>query len=43
MLKDKETENTNDLKLFEKFLKKGLLSAKNVIMKSLANRIDKEI
>ena len=42
-LKDKETQNANDFKLFEKFLKKGLVSAKNVIMKSPGNRTDKEI
>ena len=42
-MKDKETQNANDLKLLEKILKKGLITVKNVIMKSPGNRTDKEI
>lgn len=40
---DKETQDANDLKLFEKFLKTGLVSVKTLIMKSPANRTDREV
>ena len=39
---DKETQDANDLKLFEKYINTGLVSVKTLIMKSPVKRTDKE-
>jgi len=41
-LVDKETQDANDLKLFEKYQRTGLVSVKTLIMKSPTKRTERE-